>query len=229
MISVILPTYNEREGVVGVIQDILKANQNLEVLVVDDSSPDETAQVVKTAFKDDLRVRVIVRKEKGLASAVRRGIEESKGEAILITDADGNYDAKYIQPARQLLKSFDVVNGSRYMKGGSMLGFSKIHYWESRIFNFAVRRLLGMKITDSTSGFLVFKKELFSRLEAAKIFRGFHGEYHVELLYALQKLKVNQTEMPVVCRARKWGKSKTSLMKHPLLYTLKALRLRFGL
>jgi len=229
MISVILPTYNEREGIVGVIQNILKPNQSVEVLVVDDSSPDGTAQIVKTAFQEDSRVRVIVRQEKGLASAVRRGIEESKGDTVLITDADGNYDGKYIQPARQLLNSFDVVNGSRYIKGGGMVGFSKIHYWESRFFNFAVRILLGMKTTDNTSGFLIFKKELFNGLEADRVFSGVHGEYNVELLYALQKLKVNLTEMPVVCQARKEGKSKTSLIKHPLMYAARALRLRLGL
>ncbi|MDO8265285.1 MAG: glycosyltransferase [Candidatus Parcubacteria bacterium] len=231
-ISVILPTYNEKEGITDFIREILEVggnnNLNLEILVVDDSSPDGTGKLVEETFKENPAVRVIIRKEKGLATAIKKGIEMADGDAVLLLDADGNYGPEYIPLFAGFFPEYDAVNGSRFISGGKMMG-PQIHRWLSFIFSLLARLFLRLKATDSSSGIIIFKKDISNSLDMEKIFQGRHGEFFVSLLFALGKLKISFKEIPVICHPRSLGKSKTSLIKHPFFYALKVVKLRLGL
>ena len=132
-VSVVLPTYNEREGIAELVAEILavarRAGLDLEVLVVDDASPDGTAAHVETVFRADPAVRVYVRRgERGLASAILRGIQEARGDVVVIMDSDGNHDPALLPLMVRCVDDFDVVIGSRYVLGGGMLT-SRFRYW----------------------------------------------------------------------------------------------------
>ena len=117
--SIVLPTYNEREVIVGVVGEILQAVGDVEVLVVDDDSPDGTSDAVAQAFAGDTRVRVLRRiGRRGLASAIAEGVTESKGGVVVWMDADGSMPADVIPRLVAATAGADVAIASRYAPGG---------------------------------------------------------------------------------------------------------------
>src|SRR5262249_13038399 len=160
-VSVVLPTYNEREGIAELVAEILgvarRTGLEVEVLVVDDASPDGTAAHVETVFRADPAVRVHVRRgERGLASAIYRGIREARGDIVVVMDSDGNHDPVLLPLMVRCAEDFDVVIGSRYVLGGGMLT-SRFRYWGSYAFNILIRIVLGLRIHDNLSGYLAFR------------------------------------------------------------------------
>ncbi|EKD93435.1 MAG: Dolichyl-phosphate beta-D-mannosyltransferase [uncultured bacterium] len=231
-LSIILPTYNEKEAVVELIQVLLSSlksrNINPEIIVVDDNSPDETGLIVKEKFKDVPNVRCIIRKERGLATATRRGIEEASSEIILLMDADFNHDPHYVPQMYEILKKYDydAVNGSRYVWGGDMHG-PRGRYYGSYTFNMFLNLLLFIQTQDNTGIFFMFRKKLISHLNMKAIFNGY-GDFFMRLLYALKLLKIKLIEIPVVYKERHSGKSKTFFYKYLFQYTWTAIKIRFS-
>ncbi len=176
MISVVLPTYNEREGIVELVGEILAitraARLRAEVVVVDDDSPDGTAAHLEEVFRGEPDVRVHVRRdERGLASAIRRGIADARGDPVVVMDSDGNHDPALLPLMVRCAEDFDVVIGSRYVLGGGMLT-SRFRYWASYAFNILIRVVLRLRIHDSLSGYLAFRRSLLDRLHPAALFHG---------------------------------------------------------
>jgi dolichol-phosphate mannosyltransferase len=230
MISVVLPTYNEREGIaelVGEVRAVLRAARlDAEVLVVDDASPDGTARHLEEVFRDDPTVRVHVRRnERGLATAIRRGIEESRGGMVVLMDSDGNHDPALIPLMVRCAQDFDVVIGSRYVLGGGMLT-SAFRYWASYAFNVVIRVILGLRIHDNLSGFLAFRRTLLEDLDADDIFHGY-GDYAIRFLHQVVGRGGRVLEIPTVYRFRKGGESKTRFLTYSGIYLASVLRLRF--
>lgn len=228
-ISIILPTYNEGENIVHLIDDIL-TNTNREklipeIIVVDDNSPDGTSKLVKDVFGE--KVTLILRKdERGLASAIKTGILNASGEIILIMDTDFNHDPSYIPLLIRKCANNDIVIGSRYMKGGGMEG-ARIRFIGSYFFNLFTRLALGISVKDAQSGFLAVKKEVFRVLDLDRIFYGY-GDYCIRLLYYATQKGLKITEIPVVYRKRVHGESKTNLRRHLIMYTRSVIQLKVG-
>jgi dolichol-phosphate mannosyltransferase len=230
VISVVLPTYNERDGIVELVSEILAVADGAalptEVLVVDDDSPDGTAAVAAEAFRARPTVRVIVRKgERGLASAVERGFHEAQGATLVVMDSDGNHDPALIPLMVRCAVDFDVVVGSRYVQGGGMLT-SSFRYWASYAFNILIRVVLLQRIHDNLSGYLAFRRELLAKLDGPAIFYGY-GDYAIRLLRSVVASGGRVLEIPTVYRFRKGGESKTRFLAYFWTYLASVFRLRF--
>ncbi|MBU0981563.1 glycosyltransferase, partial [Patescibacteria group bacterium] len=192
----------------------------------DDSSPDKTGELVKETFAQDPHIKVIIRRsERGLATAILKGIQESEGTHIFLMDTDFNHDPKYLPNFFALAPFYDIVTGSRYTWGGDMLG-GKARYLGSMFFNYVLALLLMMKSTDNTAGFVLFKKPLLEKMHPDKIFKGY-GEFYFRFLYAAKLLKASLIEVPVVYSLRASGESKTFFWKYIFIYIFEALRLFF--
>lgn len=203
-ISVILPTFNERENIAFLICAIHNELRDIshEILVVDDQSPDGTAQVVMDMH--DPAVRVIIRtKDHGYAKSIRCGIEQATGDILVIMDSDFNHNPRYIPYMTQMLSGYDCVSASRFLNGGQMAcawrGIS------SRIFNIFVRQMTGSRMTDNLYGFFGLKREVLASCSYDDIFFGF-GDYGIRLLFYLQKNKAKIFEFPAVCGQRLAGR-----------------------
>ena len=225
-ISVIMPTYNEKGNIVRLIKAIQKElnakrkDIEQEYIVIDDNSPDKTADFVKKTFRKDRRVRLSVRKnERGLATAIKTGIRKSTGDVILIMDTDFNHDPKDIPLLLDYADDYDIVLGSRFVRGGGM---------ESYIFNLYVRIMTGLKTKDSQSGFIAVRKEVLGRFDLDSIFHGY-GDFSLRMLYKAKKLSMTMKEVPVIYKKRTYGESKTRFVKHLFQYTMTVIRLRLGM
>jgi dolichol-phosphate mannosyltransferase len=228
-VSVVLPTYNEREGIGEVVDEVLAVLRGggleAEVLVIDDDSPDGTAAHLAERYRAEPRVRVHVRRgERGLASAVRRGLEGARGDTVLVMDSDGNHDPALLPLMVRCAAEFDVVVGSRYVLGGGMLT-SAFRYWASYAFNVLIRVVLGLSIHDHLSGYLAFRRRLLAGLDADRVFYGY-GDYAIRLLYQVVRRGGRVLEVPTVYRFRKGGESKTRLFAYFWTYLLSVFRLR---
>jgi dolichol-phosphate mannosyltransferase len=229
VVSVVLPTYNERDGISEIVAEVLetarRADLELEIVVVDDASPDGTAAHVEAVFAGNPAVRVHVRRgERGLASAIYRGIQEARGDVLVIMDSDGNHDPALLPLMVRCSEAFDVVIGSRYVLGGGMLT-SRFRYWGSYAFNILIRVVLGLRIHDNLSGFLAFRPTLLRGLDPAVVFYGY-GDYAIRLLHHVVRRGGRVLEIPTVYRFRKGGESKTRFLAYLGTYLASVIRLR---
>lgn len=228
-ISIILPTYNEREAIVPLIKRIIKpletGGYSYEIVVVDDNSPDGTGSVVAAMGKQNPGVRVIVRtKDRGLGLSIGRGIREARGRIIVGMDADGNHDPEdLLKLLRALRGEVKLVVASRFMAEGGMKGW---RMGPTFLFN-AMFRLFGLPIWDNTSGYYAVKRSDLVKLGLKRIYYGY-GDYHLRLVYFAHKAGWNITEVSTQYQDRLGGQSKSKLIKMALEYTLEAFRLRFG-
>jgi dolichol-phosphate mannosyltransferase len=231
-ISVILPTYNERENIVPLIESLSGVFEgeglDYQVVVVDDNSPDGTAQAVREKYPDTEKVKLILRNgQRGLATAVKRGIEESSGEVIVLMDVDFSHNPGDLPALLSNIGKYDLVNGSRYLKFGGFRGRST-----ARIFSMAIncflRFVLGLKTSDNTNGFLVVKRSLLAGWELDRIFYGY-GDFHFRLLYNAFQCNAAVEEVPVIYRPRCKGQTKTRCISDGWGYVLSALKIRLGI
>lgn len=236
-LTVILPTYNERNNIPILIDGILRhVRPPVSVLVVDDNSPDGTWQVVQEIAERDDRVRLMRRMdERGLTSAIWAGIQAADTDTVSWMDCDLAMPPEVIpQLLERLEAGADIAIGSRYVQGGSDPGHSTMARAFSVTINTCASLLLGWGVRDYTSGFVAARRNVFDRI----YLKGDYGEYCVDLLARAQMLGLCVEEVPYVCGARFSGESKTG--GNPLDYIrrgrkyvwtvldLAALRLRRG-
>ena len=235
-VSIILPTYNEAGNIIklikAIIKNIKKTNLQPEIIVVDDNSPDGTADEVLKLTKK-LPVKLLIRKnQRGLATAIALGVKKSTGNIVVLMDADFNHQPKDVS---RLLKPIidnhaDLVIGSRYISGGGMhvSEANKLQFFLSKYGNFFVNRfLLNLPVHESLSGFIALKRTILTRLDSSVIFQGY-GDYCIRLLYQAHQQGFKIVETPVVYGQRRWGQSKTKLVKIFFDYLITALKLRLN-
>lgn len=227
--SIILPTYNEKDNIVPLIKSIIssvgKYEKEYEILVIDDNSPDKTATISKNFFSKNKHVKVFVRKkDKGLASAILYGITKSKGKVIVVMDTDFSHDPNMLPKMLSLIKNYDIVIGSRYVKSGG--GENKKRYWLSRIYNIYLRIILRIKIADFLFGYFCVKRNFIFNNNLAKksIFTGF-GDYFIRFAYFSNKAGARFIEIPTFYKDRVHGYSKSNIIKMFITYTNTSLRL----
>jgi dolichol-phosphate mannosyltransferase len=211
-ISVVLPTYCE----CGNIRPLIEAIQNnlaplswqIEIIVVDDASPDGTAEVVRsTPTLPGVTLQCLVREqERGLASAIKYGILHCSGERVLVMDTDFNHSPDNLRAMAETLDTCDMVIGSRFVKGGGMEdGF---RYFSSLLFNLFIRVLLFTPIHDNLCGFFAMKRQTLQNFDLNYIFRGY-GEYFIRLVALARRAHLSICEIPVFYTLRKSGESKS--------------------
>ncbi len=234
-LSVILPTYNERDNIEPLVSEIFKyTNSDTEVIIVDDSSPDGTCEKAQEISQKNRNVRVLKRDNKlGVASAISDGISLSNGEIVVWMDADFSMPPKFLPEMITALKENDVAVGSRYITGGSDKRKSPIRKFTSKAINtFASFLLSGgifkPKTLDYTSGFIAAWRRVIDRVPI----NGKHGEYCIDFLYNSKLNGFKITEIPYECLSRRSGESKIvpdlfSLVKQGARYCITIFCLRF--
>jgi len=227
-VSIIIPTYNEKLNILLLIDRIIKIiKKDFEIVIIDDNSPDKTTEEVKKYFKKKEQVKVFIRKkERDLGSAILFGIKKAKGEIIIGMDADFNHPPELIHRLIEDVKNSDLVVASRFIKGGGME--DKFRYFFTFIFNFFLKYVLDFPTMDNMSGFYAIKKEKLNLLPLKNIYHGY-GEYHLRLVWYAKKADLKIKEIPVFYPKRKFGKSKSNLIKMFFNYLLVSLKLKFKL
>ncbi|MBI2559337.1 glycosyltransferase [Candidatus Woesearchaeota archaeon] len=229
-VSVIFPSYNESENIEEAIRRVSKSlgRQLYEVIVVDDNSPDQTWKIVRNMRNP--KYNVIRRtKERGLASAIARGIEEAKGNVVVWMDCDLGVPPEVVPKLVEKLKTYDVAIGSRYVSGGkdSRTFFRKS---VSYLMNLFASCMLGFKVRDYTSGFAAARKKVFDKVKFSK--HGF-GEYFIDFVYGCIKGNYRLVEVGYKYKYRKWGVSKLdnslfTLLKFGIQYAYRIIKIRLG-
>ena len=214
LVTVVLPTYDERENIGLLIDRILASvEQPIEIIVVDDDSPDGTWQVVQEMAAEDSRVRLLRRRqERGLTSALVAGIGLAQGEVIAWMDCDLSMPPEVLPALLEATQTADVAVGSRYIEGGADVGHSLAGRLFSRTINLWASLFLGWGVKDYTSGFMAVRRRVFERITL----RGDYGEYCIDLLARAQRLGFSIREVPYQCVPRLEGESKTAT--NPLGY-----------
>jgi len=214
-VSIILATYNERDNIREVIDGIFRSVAGeVEVIVVDDDSPDETWKLV--AEMNDKRVQLIRRvSTRGLASAFNRGIIESRGNIVGWMDADTTMPVALLPKMIDKLTQYDIAVGSRYAEGGS-----DNRHWvrtlSSRLINRFARLVLGYGIRDYDSGFVVLRRSVFDRVS---IIPTGYGAYFMEFLYTCRRKGLSVIEVGYGFTDRTKGFSKSAPSALRFLWT----------
>jgi dolichol-phosphate mannosyltransferase len=229
--SIILPTYKEKDNIVELIQTIFAVMQPLyldfEVVVVDDNSPDGTAEAVRQHFNNNDQVKLFVRAtERGLATAIRYGIAHSDGDILVFMDTDFNHDPTIIPQMIKFLQYYDIIIGSRFVMAGGMQ--DRFRQFSSQIYNYGIRLLFGTPVHDNLSGFFSIYREKLTALDLDQIYYGY-GDYFIRLLMVAHKRGYRMLEIPVFYRLRLHGHSKTQFMSILTQYTRALLALRLKL
>lgn len=228
MISIIIPTFNERDNIIALLQQLImvltQINMLFEIIIVDDNSPDGTAGLIRKQYP--LKTVVVLSRynERGLSTAILYGIRKAKGDIIIGMDADFNHPPEGILSLILHLKEKTLVVTSRFKKGGGMHG--RLRYICTYIYNIFLKYILGFPTMDNMSGFYAIHKEDLFTLGIDRIYRGY-GEYHLRLLWYAKKNSLQIKEIPMYFGKRKFGLSKSNLFGMLISYTACALQLRF--
>jgi len=212
MLSIIIPTYNEKESILKTIEKIIKAipkNQKYEIIVSDDNSFDKTWEIVKkySIKSKNKNIKTLRRmSNKGLTPAVIDGYKLAKGNYFLVIDADGQHDEKIIPNMLKEIKNNDIVIGSRYIKGGGIKDWSKTRLFISKFASLLAKPILKHKIKDPMSGYFIIKKEVFEKIKYKLNSKGY--KILLEIVFNSEKIKIK--EIPYTFQKREVGESKLS-------------------
>jgi dolichol-phosphate mannosyltransferase len=213
-VVVTLCTYNERENIERLIPEILRAAPWVDVLVIDDSSPDGTGAIVAALGAGDPRVRLLTRPGKlGLGTATLAGLRTAldAGYDIWVNmDADFSHDPHDVPRLIDALDHCDVAIGSRYIPGGDVRGWGLTRSVMSRGVNLCARWLLGLKTRDSSGAFRSYRLDRLRQLDLAR-FRATGYAVQEELLYRCGRVGCSVRELPIVFVDRRRGTSKISV------------------
>lgn len=212
-ISVILPTYNEKENIRPLIEQIFQSlGDCAEVIVVDDDSPDGTWGVVEELMRKHGGLRLLRRtSERGLVSAIQAGVDLAGSDVVAWMDCDLSMPPSLLGTFLDKISGgYDMVFGSRFVPGGGVeiitgSGDSALAYLLSRMLNRFIQAWLGREVSDYTSGFIAVKKKVV--LETG--LRGDYGEYFIALAHLARKRGYRLLELPYVSLSRRRGTSKT--------------------
>ncbi len=213
---IILPTYNERENLPGITNEIFALKvSDLQILIVDDNSPDGTGEVADQLARQNGRIKVLHRQKKeGLGRAYVQGfhfaIETLGADLIFCMDADFSHDPKVIPQFIQKMEKADVVIGSRYVPGGRIVNWSWARRFISALGNFYARLVLGVPIKDLTTGYVCFRKGVLDKIGLGQL-AAIGYVILIELKYRSYRNKFRITEIPITFMERRGGASKFSI------------------
>jgi dolichol-phosphate mannosyltransferase len=210
---VIIPTYNERENLAQIVPQVLKQDERLEVLVVDDNSPDGTGALADRLGTEDRRVHCLHRESKeGLGRAYLAGFRwalSRKYDAIFEMDADFSHDPAALPRFLEAIEGADLVIGSRYKTGVNVINWPISRLLLSLAANLYARWVTGLPLTDSTGGFKCFRREVLAAIDLDNV-RSNGYAFQIEMSFRAWKKKFRLVELPIVFHERVEGQSKMS-------------------
>jgi dolichol-phosphate mannosyltransferase len=210
---IIIPTYNEKENIDRLISEIFKNVPDVEILVVDDNSPDGTAQLVEEILKNDTRVHLLKREKKmGLGTAYVAGFKyalEYDYEFIFEMDSDFSHDPKEIPYFLQSIQDCDLVIGSRYITGVNVVNWPLPRLLLSYFANVYTRWITGMPVRDSTSGFKCFRRKVLENCDLNDVSSDGYA-FQIEMDFKAWHKGFKVREIPIIFVDRRSGVSKMS-------------------
>ncbi|NOX17190.1 MAG: polyprenol monophosphomannose synthase [Chlorobi bacterium] len=227
---VIIPTYNERKNIEHLIHEILELYPNMNILVVDDGSPDGTGKYVAGLGEIDKRIKLIEREAKmGLGTAYVAGFKymlENGYELAFQMDADFSHDPKELGTFRKLTEQYDLIIGSRYVQGVNVINWPMKRLLLSYFANLYTKVITGLPIYDCTGGFKCFRREVLASIDLDSIKSNGYS-FQIEMNYHAWKNGFKLKETPIVFTDRVEG---TSKMSKQIVYeaVFMVWKLRFG-
>jgi dolichol-phosphate mannosyltransferase len=209
---VVIPTYDERESLPGLIREILAQPLDLQVLVVDDNSPDGTADVVSEMAAADPRIHLLRRAAKlGLGSAYVEGfryaLERTDADLVFQMDADFSHDPAALPEFVAAMAEADLVLGSRYLRGVTVVNWPLKRLFLSYGANCYTRWLTGLPVKDATGGFKCFRREVLAALDWGRIHSDGYS-FQIETTFHAWRRGYRVREIPIVFADRRVGVSK---------------------
>ena len=215
-LAIVIPTYNEAETIPSLIKELFEKLkqlvEKLDVLIIDDSSPDGTADIVRELGDKYEKITIIQRPKKmGLGSAYKEGfryvLEKLDAELVLQMDADHSHQPTEIPNMLEKIKNFDFVIASRHVNGSDIIGWGVGRKATHSVAGTIARICAKIEIEDSTSGFRMFKKKTLEKIDFNKI-RSDGFAFQIEVLHQLKHLGMKGLEVPTVFINRTEGSSK---------------------
>ena len=210
---VIIPTYNEKENIREITPQILKKDPSIDVLIVDDNSPDGTGEIADEMAGENSRIKVLHREKKaGLGTAYKTGFKyalENGYDHIFEMDADFSHDPKYIPRFLETVKEADLVLGSRYISGVNVINWPMSRLILSYYANVYTRWVTGLPVRDATGGFKCFRREVLEKIDLDKV-QSEGYSFQIEMSFRAWKKGFKIKEIPIVFEDRRVGQSKMS-------------------
>jgi dolichol-phosphate mannosyltransferase len=214
-VIVVVPTFNERENIEALIQQILNQPLNIEVIVVDDNSPDGTGEILDKLAAADQRIHVLHRtNEHGRASAglagFKNALAQSDAEFVVEMDADFSHDPDDLPALVRAAQNADVAIGSRYVPGGGQKNCLPHNILFSRIINWVNRHVLKVHAKDASGGFKCYRRKVLETINLNN-YSAREFSVGVETLLKCQKYNFTFQEIPIIFVNRRAGRSKANL------------------
>lgn len=230
-IAIIIPSYNASKSIIPTIKKVLTYLPKSRIIVVDDNSPDKSAELIKNRFVYDKRIALITRKSKGgRGSAILRGFQEGLKDKKIVffveMDADLCHDPKYIPIMIDKCDLHDAVVASKYLKKSSIKGLNLKRKIFSKIVNFYIKLMLQVPITDFTNGFRCYRRSALEKID----FNSFHSKGFIvlsEIIYKIYKNKGSLGEIPFNFIHKEINKSNFNFVEIKEAF-LTILKLRFN-
>jgi dolichol-phosphate mannosyltransferase len=227
---VVIPTYNEAENIVKLIPQVLEQAPGIEVLVVDDSSPDGTAALVKSMSEENARVHLLERSEKmGLGTAYVAGFKFALAHEfsyVFEMDADFSHSPKELPNFLKQMEECDLTIGSRYKNGVRILDWPMRRLLLSYCANVYTRIITGLPLHDATGGFKCYRRKVLEAIDLERIKSNGYA-FQIEMSYKAWKKGFRLNEIPIVFAERRSGVSKMSKhIVYEAFFMLWELRLR---
>lgn len=211
---IVIPTYNEKDNIENIVNAVLAVNESLNILVVDDNSPDGTGQIVARMAQQNDRVFHLHREKKeGLGKAYIAGFKWGLSrdfDAICEMDADFSHRPEDLKSLILSIKDNDFVVGSRYVPGGETVNWGLIRKAISRGGSLYARIILGHSLNDWTGGFNFWHKNVLQAMNLDTV-KSEGYSFQIELKYRALENKFKGLEVPIVFEDRRIGQSKMSL------------------
>ncbi|HSW54521.1 MAG TPA: polyprenol monophosphomannose synthase [Ignavibacteriaceae bacterium] len=212
-ILIIIPTYNELENLPRLLPEVLSKDDGIDVLIVDDNSPDGTAAFVESQMKNNNRIHLIKRPSKqGLGTAYIAGFKyalQNNFQFIFEMDADFSHDPKEIPRFLDEIKNSDVILGSRYINGVNVINWPLRRLLLSSFANLYTRLITGLPVHDSTGGYKCFRREVLEAIDLDKVKSNGYA-FQIEMTFKAWKKGFKVKEIPIIFVDRVKGKSKMS-------------------
>ena len=212
-ILIIIPTYNELENLPRLLPEVLSKDDGIDVLIVDDNSPDGTSAFVESQIKNNNRIHLIKRSSKqGLGTAYIAGFKyalQNGYDFVFEMDADFSHDPKEIPRFLDEIKNSDVVLGSRYINGVNVINWPMRRLLLSSFANLYTRFITGMPVHDATGGFKCFRIKVLQAIDLNKVKSNGYA-FQIEMSFKAWKKGFKVKEIPIIFVDRVKGKSKMS-------------------
>lgn len=208
---IISPTYNEKDNILELLSKIWKVNPDFHILIVDDNSPDGTAQIVKDQMEINLNLHIIEREGKlGLGTAYCTGFKwalKNNYEKIVQMDADLSHNPEDIPRLLETSKNYDVIIGSRYVNGVNVVNWPMRRLLLSYFANLYAKVIIGLPIIDATGGFKCFNSKVLKSINLSNI-KSEGYSFQIEMNTKSKRNGFSLKEIPIIFVDRTVGKSK---------------------